>query len=740
MTQSCMTCELDTTSKATIQSSFTASKELLNAIEKASSYIAPVWPLSTSIACNPLLGLEKISFWQAINQLDGFDQLFYENQEIKTYLKKVNEPLIKWLKAFMDEDLAFFKMPNKSGGFFKSWLDLISLDKTIIQNKSDNEKLKFIPQEPLEAIEYGLNYLNVPIEMYESYLSFILNALPGFCGHIKWYNEWYNQNHKKPSITLLDVLAVRIIITKFLVEKHSLSFFVAIKRAQEKLNTTSNKLIENLEKNYQQSLINQFLMAPKSNLLNKSTPKGQLVFCIDVRSEPLRRQLEKKGHWETFGFAGFFGLPIHILDENLSSFDSCPALLKAKHLINTKKLPSTTKEKITITSQKLFKDLKFNFGTSFVLAESLGIFCGIWMATKTFFPKTAKKIKDFFTANPMDLLIHKIDDLNDISLDSQVEIAFNNLTAMGLIKDFAPLVVICGHKSHTTNNSFASTLDCGACGANRGGINAKLFAKILNNKKIHPALKTKGIYIPHDTIFIAAEHNTTTNEIIFIYDPDIDLSSCQSLKKLKQDIKDLKKGDEYLKNKIKTLDWSETRPEMGLSRNAAMIIGPRSLTSEIDLDGRAFLHSYDPLLDKDGHILQQILSGPLIVAEWINMQYFFSTYNNKLFGSGNKLSHNIVGGFGVMQGNLSDLMHGLSLQSVFLNDTQSHHDPLRLSVFIYASPNITKEIFSNNDKLNELLTNEWVHIFTIDPINLEIFQLNKEFNLLKINYKSIESI
>ena len=74
----------------------------------------------------------------------------------------------------------------------------------------------------------------------------------------------------------------------------------------------------------------------------------------------------------------------------------------------------------------------------------------------------------------------------------------------------------------------------------------------------------------------------------------------------------------------------------------------------------------------------------MVVAEWINTQYFFSTLNNIAYGSGSKITHNVTGKFGIMQGNSSDLMQGLPLQSVNVTDDHCYHEAMRLQVIVYA--------------------------------------------------------
>jgi uncharacterized protein YbcC (UPF0753/DUF2309 family) len=139
------------------------------------------------------------------------------------------------------------------------------------------------------------------------------------------------------------------------------------------------------------------------------------------------------------------------------------------------------------------------------------------------------------------------------------------------------------------------------------------------------------------------------------------------------------------------------------------------LTSGCDFNGRIFLHSYDWSTDPDGDALEAIFTGPMIVTQWINTQYYFSTVDNAVYGSGSKVTQNPVGNVGVYQGNGGDLMTGLPLQSLMTTDDKLYHQPLRLSTVVQAPVERVTDILTEHTELIQMLDNNWLSLTVVDP-------------------------
>ena len=275
------------------------------------------------------------------------------------------------------------------------------------------------------------------------------------------------------------------------------------------------------------------------------------------------------------------------------------------------------------------------------------------------------------------------------------------------------------HGTETVNNPHASSLDCGACGGAPGGASARIAAAILNDSEVRAGLVERGITIPDDTWFVAAEHDTVA-DLVRIFDHDIIPATTRPLvDALQRDLdtagqrnsldraQRLPGSDARVRDRGR--DWAQVRPEWGLAGNGAFIIGPRSMTSEHDLRGRSFLHSYVAERDPDGVALETIMTAPLVVAQWISSQYYFSTVEPHIFGAGDKMLHNPVGGIGVVVGQGGDLAVGLPMQSVMLGE-QRAHDPLRLLAVVQAPLDRIEGIILRNSGLRQLVEGEWIHV------------------------------
>jgi uncharacterized protein len=131
------------------------------------------------------------------------------------------------------------------------------------------------------------------------------------------------------------------------------------------------------------------------------------------------------------------------------------------------------------------------------------------------------------------------------------------------------------------------------------------------------------------------------------------------------------------------------------------------------LEGRAFLHDYVWQRDEGFGVLELIMTAPVVVASWISLQYYGSSVAPDLFGSGNKLLHNVIGGIGVIEGNGGALRAGLPWQSVH-DGNALVHEPLRLSVCIEAPCEAMNAILEKHPGVRALFDNRWLHLFALD--------------------------
>ena len=466
----------------------------------------------------------------------------------------------------------------------------------------------------------------------------------------------------------------------------------------------------------------------------KMRPQAQAVFCIDVRSEVFRRALESVApDIETLGFAGFFGFAFDYRPFGASaSRAQAPVLVKPKTIVceavDGEDGPATRRalgrQERRERLAKAWKAFKLSAVSSFGFVETAGL---------AYLPRLAAQALGLPQPTPRKPTRLKPDlspvaeDGTGLTLAVRVATAEAVLRSLSLTQGLAPLVLLVGHGATSANNPFAASLHCGACGGHTGEANSRVAAAALNDPEVRRALVERGLAIPNDTLFVAALHDTTTDEARLFDVEAPPASHVGALASIEAALKQagalaraeragalgVKREQANRALARRARDWSQVRPEWGLAGATAFIAAPRRLTAGLDLGGRAFLNSYDWRTDEGFRTLDQILSAPLVVASWINLGYFGATVNNAAFGAGDKTLHNVVGGFGVIEGAGGPLRGGLPWQSV--HDGRAFvHEPVRLSAFVAAPRAAIEASLARCDGVRPLIENGWIHLFQLD--------------------------
>ena len=481
-------------------------------------------------------------------------------------------------------------------------------------------------------------------------------------------------------------------------------------------------------------------------------PRAQFVFCIDEREESLRRAVEEQHpQYVTFGVAGFFGLAMDyrgLYDHEAAAH--CPVVVTPAHEVHEH----------PIYTDRSWHDLRLGLrdrwhglerhaaaasrtlaggaGLSFLLGPLSGLKTLAQVLAPRSYSALGHQVLSTVAPRPTTRLSTVRDEAAShpahpdkpvgFSIDEAADRVTTTLRNIGLIRDFAPIVVVLGHGSTSLNNPHESAHDCGACGGRRGGANARLFADMANRPDVREGVRARGVDIPRDVWFVGALHDTA-NDAVTYYDVEaLPRTHAAHFDEARQVLErgrrenalersrrfddaplDDTPDDALLHVEERSTLLAQPRPEYGHCTNSICIVGRRSITRGLHLDRRAFLVSYDATTDPDGSVIERILAAVGPVGAGISLEYYFSSVDNERFGCGTKLPHNVTGLIGVMNGHQSDLRTGLPLQMVEI------HEPMRLLLIVEATPDALLRVASRQPEVAELVVGGWVQLVSLDP-------------------------
>jgi uncharacterized protein YbcC (UPF0753/DUF2309 family) len=308
----------------------------------------------------------------------------------------VNDLLIRFCAAFLDQGFAHWQLPGRDLGFFHAFCDLYRRP-----GGAPDRWMKGLPAElarlqdggiaPLDSIRESLQALGVAREEVEDFFAATFLALRGWGGMVEQVEQRGDRvAHPIPQGSLVEFLAVRLVLDRFAlahtarealgraVPLHALRdearrlinvrqtpsveqrAFLVFQLAQvlgwspdelhrkrpgewaglleevESFNAVERRQTFHLayeRRFYTQTLDAFALHAPKA--FKPERPRYQVVTCLDEREESFRRHLEEIApDVETFGAAGFFAVAMYYRGATDAHFvPLCPIVIRPQHWV-----------------------------------------------------------------------------------------------------------------------------------------------------------------------------------------------------------------------------------------------------------------------------------------------------------------------------------------------------------------------------------------------------------------------